>query len=89
MKPPSRPKISQLDLFNARFEQLLNHQHSLYVLANKLDWNRFDLAFEECYSQEFRRFPGDSEFLRVRLPWGSSAEGNQRSAKPPGAVLAM
>ena len=49
MKPPSRPKTSQLDLFNARFEQLLNHQHPLYVLAGKLDWNRFDLAFEDCY----------------------------------------
>lgn len=49
MKPPSRPKTSQLDLFNARFEQLLNHQHPLYVLAHKLDWNRFDLAFEDCY----------------------------------------
>ncbi len=49
MKPPSRPKTSQLDLFNARFEQLLNHRHPLYVLAGKLDWNRFDRAFEDCY----------------------------------------
>jgi IS5 family transposase len=49
MKPAPKPKSSQLDLFNARFEQLLNHQHPLYLLANKIDWQRFDLAFEDCY----------------------------------------
>ena len=49
MKPAPKPKSSQLDLFNARFEQLLNHQHPLYILANKIDWQRFDLAFEDCY----------------------------------------
>jgi IS5 family transposase len=52
MKPSPSPKSSQLDLFNARFEQLLNHEHPLYILANKLDWNRFHLAFEDCYSPD-------------------------------------
>lgn len=34
MKPRSAPKISQLDLFQARFEQLLNLNPPLCILAN-------------------------------------------------------
>jgi IS5 family transposase len=49
MKPSPRPNSSQLDLFRAHFEQLLNHEHPLYILANKIDWSRFDLALEGCY----------------------------------------
>lgn len=52
MKPSPKPKSSQLDLFNARFEQLLNHDHPLFILADKLDWQRFELAFDECYSSD-------------------------------------
>lgn len=52
MKPAPRPKSSQLDLFNARFEQLLNHEHPLFILASKIDWWRFEPAFEECYSPD-------------------------------------
>jgi IS5 family transposase len=52
MKPSPRPKTSQLELFNARFEQLLNHEHPLFILANQIDWQRFDLAFKDCYSPD-------------------------------------
>ena len=50
MKPKPRPKSSQLDLFQAQFEQLLNHDHPLYLLANRIDWQRFDAALSDCYS---------------------------------------
>ena len=52
MKPKPRPKSSQLDLFQAQFEQLLNHDHPLYLLANRIDWQRFDAALAECYSED-------------------------------------
>ena len=52
MKPLPRPKSSQLDLFNALFEQLLNHEHPLFILANKIGWQRFEPAFDECYSPD-------------------------------------
>lgn len=49
MKPRSRSESGQLDLFRARFEQLLNLDHPLCVLAGQIDWARFDAAFAECY----------------------------------------
>ena len=49
MKPKPRPVASQLNLFQAQFEQLLNPDHPLFLLANAIDWNRFDVAFADCY----------------------------------------
>ena len=49
MKPKPRSETSQLDLFQARFDQLLNLSHPLCVLARKIDWQRFDVAFAGCY----------------------------------------
>lgn len=52
MKPKSRPESSQLQLFQAQFEQLLNHDHPLVVLAGQLDWARFEAALADCYSPD-------------------------------------
>ena len=52
MKPKSRPESSQLQLFQAHFEQLLNHDHPLFVLAGQIDWARFDAALVDCYSPD-------------------------------------
>jgi len=49
MKPKPRPESSQLNLFQAQFEQLLNHTHPLYLLAHRIDWRRFDAALADCY----------------------------------------
>jgi hypothetical protein len=49
MKPESRPKSSQLDLFRVQFDQLLNHDHPSYRLANQVDWQRFDAASADFY----------------------------------------
>ena len=43
------PVASQLDLFQSQFEQLLNHDHPLFLLSNTIDWKRFDAAFADCY----------------------------------------
>ena len=52
MKPRLRPESRQLDLFQAQFDQLLNLDHPLCVLSRKIDWQRFDVAFADCYSAE-------------------------------------
>jgi hypothetical protein len=52
MKPKRRPESSQLQLFQAQFEQLLNQDHPLLVLARKIDWERFDTALADCYSPD-------------------------------------
>lgn len=49
MKPKPRSDSCQLDLFRAQFDQLLDHSHSLFILANKIDWNRFETALADCY----------------------------------------
>ena len=51
---------SQLGFYST-FEEQLSHQHPLYILANKIDWNIFEEAFAKLYSEEGR--PG----LPIRL----------------------
>jgi len=49
MRPRSQADGGQLDLFRAHFDQILNPDHPLVVLAGKIDWSRFDVAFADCY----------------------------------------
>jgi len=53
MKPGSKPEASQLDLFQAQLKQILNLDHPLCVLAGKIDWSQFDVAFADCYCPDF------------------------------------
>ena len=48
MKPGPRPKVSQLDLFQAQFEQLLNLDHLLCVLGKKIDWSLLETTLVDC-----------------------------------------
>ena len=66
MKPKFRPETSQLDLFQAQFDQLLNLNHPLCVLARKIDWPRFDVAFADCYCPDIGA-PGKDIRLLVGL----------------------
>ncbi len=52
MKPRLNPESAQRDLFRASFDQILNPEHPLVVLAGKIDWSRFDVAMAECYSPD-------------------------------------
>lgn len=52
MRPRSQADGDQLDLFRAHFDQLLNPDHPLVILAQKIDWARFDTAFAEFYSDD-------------------------------------
>lgn len=59
MKPRSTLRQTQMDRFHANFDQILNSNHPLILLADKIDWERFDAAFAECYCPDFEA-PGKS-----------------------------
>ena len=40
--------------FYSTFEEQLSHKHPLYILANTIDWNIFESAFADLYSEEGR-----------------------------------
>lgn len=52
MKPRVRTDARPLDLFQAQFEQILNLDHPLVVLAGQIDWSRFEVALEPCFDPE-------------------------------------
>jgi IS5 family transposase len=64
-KKPESETIRQDHLFRARLDQQLNREHALFVLAGKIDWDRFDRKFGELYSDQGR--PGVPTRLMVGL----------------------
>ncbi len=51
MKPKPQPR-DDFELFQAHFDQLLNPDHELILLANKVDWPGLDAAFVDCYQPD-------------------------------------
>ena len=51
--PMYRPPKShaQTSLF-CSLEEQLNHKHSLYVLANKINWNKFETEFSKLFNEK-------------------------------------
>jgi IS5 family transposase len=66
MKPAAPSDTRQLDLFRASFQQILNPEHPLLILAANIDWQRFDAAFADCYSPDLGA-PGKAVRLMVAL----------------------
>jgi IS5 family transposase len=64
MKPKSR--VPQRELFGAHLSEMLNPEHPLYVLADRIDWQQFELAIDECYAEELGR-PGVNTRMMVGL----------------------
>jgi len=64
MKP--RIRTPQCELFGARLSELLNPEHPLYVLAERIDWSVFDASIDACYAEEIGR-PGVNTRLMVGL----------------------
>ncbi len=55
-----RPKdnsfeVSHGELFRSSLEQILDRKHALYILANKIDWKRFDQSFGFLFAQKHGR----------------------------------
>jgi transposase, IS5 family len=55
-----------MDMFRSHFDQILNPDHPLVILADKINGERFDVAFAECYCPDFGA-PGKSIRLMVGL----------------------
>ena len=64
MKP--KKQSQQRELFGAHLSELLNAEHPLYVLAQRIDWQQFDVAIDSCYADELGR-PGVNTRLMVGL----------------------
>ncbi len=64
MQPKARPP--QCELFGTRLSELLNPEHPLVVLAERIDWSEFDAAIDACYADELGR-PGVNTRLMVGL----------------------
>lgn len=64
MKP--KKQTPQRQLFGAQLSELLNPEHPLYVLTNRIDWQPFDAAIDDCYAAELGR-PGVDTRLMVGL----------------------
>ncbi len=48
MKPKTQPRDA-FELFQAHFDQLLDPDHELILLANQINWPGLDVAFADCY----------------------------------------
>ncbi len=55
MKP--KAATPQCELFGAHLSELLNPEHPLCVLAERIDRSRFDAAIDACYADEPLREP--------------------------------
>ncbi len=67
MKPkPQTPDA--FHLFQSHFQQILNPEHPLVRLADKIDWPRFDGAFADSYSDDLGA-PGKAIRLMVGLQY--------------------
>jgi IS5 family transposase len=64
MKP--KAATPQCELFGAHLSELLNREHPLYVLAERIDWSQFDASIGVCYADELGR-PGVNTRLMVGL----------------------
>lgn len=66
-----RPKPQTTDafhLFQAHFRQILDPEHALVQLADKIDWPRFETAFADSYSDDLGA-PGKAIRLMVGLQY--------------------
>ena len=67
MKPKTQDTTA-FELFQTHFHQILNTEHPLVQLADKIDWPRFEAAFADSYRQEFGA-PGKAMRLMVGLAY--------------------
>ena len=49
---PKPQRRDEFELFQAHFDQILNREHALVQLADKIDWSRFDAAMADSYSED-------------------------------------
>jgi len=64
MRPKKRHETP--DMFRSRLDQLLDHKHPLFKMANQIDWSIFEKEFSGTYHDTMGR-PGKSIRLMVAL----------------------
>jgi hypothetical protein len=64
MKP--KKHFETPDLFRARLDQILDHSHQIFILANQIDWSVFAEAFGRTYTDMTGK-PGCPTRLMVGL----------------------
>ncbi len=67
MKPKTQDATA-FELFQAHFDQILNPDHRLVQLADRIDWPRFETAFADSYCEELGA-PGKAIRLMVGLQY--------------------
>jgi len=77
MKPRAQP-VGAFQLFQAHFRQILNHEHPLVQLADKIDWPAFDAAFADSYSADLGA-PGKAIRLLVACSTSSTRSTSRTS----------
>ncbi len=65
VKPKSNPLKDQFHLFQANFQQMLNQNHPLVKMADKINWQRFENELQPLYAESGR--PGAPIRLFVSL----------------------
>lgn len=65
MKPKPNPLKDQFHLFQANFQQMLNQNHPLVQMADKINWQRFENDLQPLYAETGR--PGAPIRLLVSL----------------------
>jgi transposase, IS5 family len=63
---PKPQQTDRFELFRSHFDQILNPNHELIQLANKIHWPRFEAALAECYVENVGA-PGKAIRLMVGL----------------------
>jgi len=54
----------QRQLFGAHLSELLNPEHPLYLLAERIDWRAFDATIDACYAEELGRPDVNTRLMR-------------------------
>ena len=79
MKPKTQPRDA-FELFQAHFDQLLDPDHELILLANQINWPSLDVAFADCYRPDIGA-PAKAIRLMAGLHY-LKYTFNESSAKP-------
>jgi IS5 family transposase len=61
-----KKQTPQRELFGFQLSEMLNPDHPLFVLAERIDWQQFDVAIDGCYASDLGR-PGVNTRLMVGL----------------------
>ena len=79
MRPKKRDEKGSGDLFRAQLDQIINMQHELVQLADRIDWDWIDEQVADCFSAEGR--PGTQTrfmigiLLLKQMGWMAPAPG--------------